>query len=489
MYGWEKTLDKLSSLEQLRFRALQICLHYLLPYLLVSKSYETLVGQFPWKIALGVELAFYLWMALVVLPRLHSKRQQIEPCHQSIEDVWTSSMDAAEAAAQLGYPLEKFFSGWFLGADMKSIPHGNFLGWASYMMYGQDASSLDSSRRQTVAATVDKMCTRFDLKPPSGEDPGIRYISLFGEPLRIYQRSLLIHTITVAAPRFAVGVVFRSVLGLQRVCCKETGMYYWWRAPLPTTPDSADSLPDLFFFHGLCGFTGYLPLLMAILLESPSRGAVLFEIEDVSQSLIFSRQMSRDAVVKTARSAQERLQAERQGSKRSCIILGHSLGSCAAAQLLQEPPTAVAGLVLIDPVCILLQLPDVAHGFLHRAPQTLFDWFCFIWCATEPGIAQFFRRRFFWYNSYLDVLTARDVPALVCLSENDRLVPSRAVRAYVDREMPKADVLWWEKLDHTYFMASPSCISQLLQWVRKCSKAEAGGEAVPPQHMEPHVGG
>lgn len=464
------TLGKNSILGRLQIRVLQLGLHYLLPYALVSKLWGLVVGPFPWVKALVIEAVFHMWMTCSVLPKLYRAPLVVETSKQSVKDVLLSSLEAVAAASRLGYPIEKFFSGWFLGAEMASIPRDNLVEWTSYMMISKAPSALEASVIKDVNEVVDKMCALFGLRPPLGYDCNLRFVDNLREPLMILQRSLLQYIIASAMPRLVVAVLFRCVLGLQRSCCEETGVYYWWRAPLLKSAASIDGLPDLVFFHGLCGFTGYVPLLMTILLQSPSRGAVLIEVEDVSQCLNFERPLTPEAVVKTTRSALVRLQSQRLGPKRSCIIVGHSLGACNAAQLLEEPPAEVAGTVLIDPVAVLLALPDVAFGFLHRIPQTVFDWFCFMWCSTEPGIAYFFRRRFFWYNCIFKPDKIKNIQTLLCLSENDRLVPSKAVRPYAAYAMPHADILWWKNLDHTSFMGSVRCHVDVAQWILKCPR-------------------
>mmetsp|Transcript_107938 Transcript_107938/g.196492 ORF Transcript_107938/g.196492 Transcript_107938/m.196492 type:complete len:490 (-) Transcript_107938:96-1565(-) len=489
MYGWEKTLGRCSVLEHVCIRFLQICLHYILPYVMISRLWMATIGPFPWTFALLVEIAFHIWMAQSVLPKLHATPAEIEPCHEPIEDKWMSSVEAISAVAKLGYPLEKFLSGWFLGAEMKRISYDKLLAWCSWMLCGKDPSVLKPDCRKTLTRIVDQMCSRLGLNLAASDDPDVEFISLFGEPLLFLQRSFLMYAISSALPRLVASLVFQTVLGLKREHCEETGMYYWWRAPCPEHVDFVDAPPDLLFFHGLCGLTGYIPLITGILLKSPSQGAVLFEIEDVSQSLNFSRRLSMDAVQKTARCATNRLQEARGGPQRSCIVVGHSLGSCAVAQLAEQPPAPLAGVVLIDPVAILLMLPDVAHGFLHRMPQTVFDWFCFLWCASEPGIANFFRRRFFWYNSCVDLPSLRHVPTLLCLSGSDRLVPSETVRAYAEQVLPEADILWWEKMDHTCFMTSARCHMQVLQWIEKCCKGKEGKVKPPAAVLEPYMAG
>jgi len=63
------------------------------------------------------------------------------------------------------------------------------------------------------------------------------------------------------------------------------------------------------------------------------------------------------------------------------------------------PVTApIAGAVFVDPIVVMLEMPDVAHSFLYRAPRSAFEWLCFLWCASEPGMQLYFRRRFSWYQ-------------------------------------------------------------------------------------------
>jgi len=466
MYGWDNTLDKLSPLGHFRIRLLQFGLHYAVPYFLVSKMWARIAGKFPWRLAIGIEVLFNRWMAHIVLPRLRETPVVLEPSWQPIKEAWTSAMDAVQASAKVGYPFEKFFSGWWHGADVASIPRDNLVEWVGCACFGKEAH--EPSCQKDAVEMVDQTCARFGLNPPVGHDSNVRFHDPASGPLYILQRSLLMYVISSALPRLAVAALFRVVLGLRRSSCEETGVHYWWRAPLAKDPNCVEGPPDLLFFHGLCGFTGYVPLVLLILLQSPSRGAVLFETEDVSQCLNFARPHTRVAVVKTARSALERLHSERGGPKRSCVIFGHSLGSAAAAQLLEDPPTAIAGTVLADPVCLLLQLPDVAHSFLQRSPETIFDWFCFLFCATEPGIQRCVRN-LVWYNSCLNPQSAKHVPTLLCLSGKDRVVPSQVVRDYAETALPHADVLWWAHLHHTCFMLSVRCNMEVAQWILNCS--------------------
>lgn len=68
-----------------------------------------------------------------------------------------------------------------------------------------------------------------------------------------------------------------------------------------------------------------------------------------------------------------------------CFI-GHSFGSVVVSWMIASAPECVESVLLLDPVSLMLQEPDVAHNFLYREPglgspavQTFFKYFV----ATE----------------------------------------------------------------------------------------------------------
>jgi len=50
-------------------------------------------------------------------------------------------------------------------------------------------------------------------------------------------------------------------------------------------------------------------------------------------------------------------------------IIGHSYGSLVATHFVRTRPDRVASLGLIDPVSILLCLPDVVYNFIYKPPE------------------------------------------------------------------------------------------------------------------------
>lgn len=464
LYGWPQTFSELSSAGWLCIYVLQIILHYVLPYLVVSRICSAAGFAFPWRAAMAVELAFHAWLLMVIVPSLEKRGLQEEAPVSGARQAWTDAMASVKAADAVGYPFLKFLSGWFLGADPLQIRHDNLVEWVCCMAFAREPQSVSTSQQQEAQAMAEEVCTCFGFKPASGYNSDLRFQFFFREPLFFLHRSCLQYVLTSMLPRLAVACVFRMLFGLRRECCKSTGIHYWWRA---SSYSGESQQSDLLFFHGLCGFTGYIPLLAGLLLRS-SRGAVLVETEDVSQCLNFERRASRAGIMEAVKEGLLKLKLARGShSQGRCIVLGHSLGSCAVAWVLDElrGTGLIAGAVLIDPVSILLPLPDVAFGFLYRVPHTAFDWLCFLWCSTEPGISFYFRRRFFWYNNMLKPEHLEGVPTLLCISAVDKLVPSETVRAYAVNFMPKATIRWWEGTEHTGFMGSPACTLEVVRWI------------------------
>mmetsp|Transcript_18022 Transcript_18022/g.42120 ORF Transcript_18022/g.42120 Transcript_18022/m.42120 type:complete len:466 (+) Transcript_18022:89-1486(+) len=463
MYGWPTTLDKLSSFGWARIVTAQVVLHYVLPYSLARIAFHIVGLPFSWVVAAMVELAFLAYMQAVPLQKMRQSPLVVEPPTKAPEEIWRDSLAKVKLADTMGYSVERFISGWFLGADPAQIRRENLAQWVSHMLYAKAPADLTATEQSAISSMVDLTAEVCGLTPEPGYNPEVHCVHFLLEPMRVLHRSLLIYIMTSFIPRMATKMVFQVVLGLQRKRCKESGLYYWWRAPRCTD----EAVPDLLFFHGLCGFTGYLPVIVITLLTSPSRGAVLLELEDVSQCLNFDRWPTRQAVLGAVQSGLAQLASVR-GYSRPVVVFGHSLGTCAATAVLEESNADIIGVMLVDPVCMLLELPDVAYGFLYRAPQEFFDWLCLLWCSGEPGISLYFRRRFFWYNNTFSFDLFKGKRAVVCLSEHDQMVPSHAVRAYLERSCKGVDVIWWPSTGHTGFMLDPFSQKQIVQWLQSC---------------------
>ncbi|GAB7362879.1 hypothetical protein MBLNU230_g3181t1 [Neophaeotheca triangularis] len=122
----------------------------------------------------------------------------------------------------------------------------------------------------------------------------------------------------------------------------------------------------------------------------------------------------------------------------SFILASHSYGSILSTHILAHPPLAarLSGLLLIDPVSILLHLPHVAYNFTARPPTTANEWQLWFFASKDFGVAWTLGRHFFWsenclWREDLERFVGRGGRVTVSLAGRDLIVDSGAVGRYL----------------------------------------------------------
>jgi len=149
----------------------------------------------------------------------------------------------------------------------------------------------------------------------------------------------------------------------------------------------------------------------------------------------------------------------RSNKPTKAVFFCHSLGSTLIVWLLKFAPDRVSGLVLCDPVSLLLQYSDVAYNFLYRPSVAAAEIF-FEWIAKEPGIAFTLGRNFHWFDNVFPMIAGdgelrffpEELETVVFLSEKDCIVPTRRIHDFVRRERMKVAVHVMPELDHGGFL-------------------------------------
>ena len=120
------------------------------------------------------------------------------------------------------------------------------------------------------------------------------------------------------------------------------------------------------------------------------------------------------------------------------ILVSHSYGTVISTHLLKTPSIAprIGPVVLIDPVSILLHLPDVAYNFTRRLPTEANEHQLYYFASMDPGVSHTLSRHFFWNENVLwkKDLGGRNVT--VSLSGRDLIVNTEAVEIYLNEEPP-----------------------------------------------------
>lgn len=119
-----------------------------------------------------------------------------------------------------------------------------------------------------------------------------------------------------------------------------------------------------------------------------------------------------------------------------CVLVSHSYGSVITTHLLKTPSTAklVGPVVLIDPVSILLHLPDVAYNFTRRQPEKANEYQLYYFASMDMGVSHTLSRHFFWNENVLWKKDLKGRRVTVSLSGRDLIVDTEAVGRYLSED-------------------------------------------------------
>lgn len=115
------------------------------------------------------------------------------------------------------------------------------------------------------------------------------------------------------------------------------------------------------------------------------------------------------------------------------VLVSHSYGSVITTHLLKNEITnpMIGPVVLIDPVTILLHLPDVAYNFTRRKPQRANEWQLYYFASMDMGVSHTLSRHFFWSENVLWKRDLGDRPVTVSLAGQDLIVDTESVGDYM----------------------------------------------------------
>ncbi|KAK3385419.1 hypothetical protein B0H63DRAFT_394603 [Podospora didyma] len=180
------------------------------------------------------------------------------------------------------------------------------------------------------------------------------------------------------------------------------------------------------------------------------------------------------------------------------VLVSHSYGSVLTTHILRSPELGprVRAAVLIDPVSVLLHVPDVAYNFTRRKPRTANEWQLWYFASMDMGVAETLARHFFWRENIiwreelLALGTERKV--VVSLSGRDLIVDTHTVARYLASEGEFANVshedpafvsrrdtyrapsgleiLWFPQLDHAQVFDARQDRARLVEVIKRFSR-------------------
>ena len=315
------------------------------------------------------------------------------------------------------YSVERFIQLFFLGANVCDIKEKNFDSFLAWAMLGKRLSAASDEELSKIIFVKNEFCKRHNLKFEPGYNHNVGHLDMtLKETIPYLHRPLLLYVSSGTMELFGNCIFY--IVGFQRL--ELNGVKYWYRHGPPCS-----SVKPLLFFHGICtGWFAYFGVVSALGRE---RAVVLVDLDAIK---IKSMQFEMPTSEKYCEIVYKILQRHNI-SKVS--LAAHSFGTITAGWFVRAYPSAVDHLTLIDPVSLLLALPDVAYAFLHRPPSTLIEWIIFLGASRELTISHTLHRNFWWYRNILwleDV--PHSIPVVVGLAQNDEIANTKAVAEYVE---------------------------------------------------------
>jgi hypothetical protein len=157
-------------------------------------------------------------------------------------------------------------------------------------------------------------------------------------------------------------------------------------------------------------------------------GVVAIELLAVSNKICAPMPSSGELVESISR-----ILAQHGAEYDSFVFVGNSYGTLLVSPMLRRPGVAdkMASVVLVDPVSLLLHLPDVAWNFTRRRPRTGPEWEIYYGAATDPMVAHTLARRFDFCDGILWREQLMGRRTTVILGGRDCVTHPMAVASYV----------------------------------------------------------
>jgi len=315
------------------------------------------------------------------------------------------------------YTFEKFFSGYFRNAKMSDIKRENLVHFLSWVLHAKHVNDLTDAEKVILYEHEESICKRYKLKLEPGYNKDVQHISMTIEDIPYLHRPLLIYILSGLYE--AVGAIYFRSAGFHKL--NHRGVEYWHK-PVRSTFISSKS--PIVLFHGITsGWLSYFQLSKQL---SQDREIFMLDLDGIKMmSLVFE--------MPTPELYCEIVQQILENHKitEKVHIVGHSFGTFTAAWIARYCPHIVSHLTLLDPVSLLLGLPEVAYSFLYRKPTKMMEYLIYYVAATEITIATMLRRNFWWYKN---MLWLEDLPThisvVIGLAGNDEVTAPHSVREY-----------------------------------------------------------
>ena len=396
------------------------------------------------------------------------------------------------------YVLEDYLRGWFLGAALEDIRRENlreFLLWGFFdTRYDpENRNALSILEWEEVEGYINEIEQNLGRPIKEGRGKAICLRLTFDEVYAAY-RSLTWYIIIFGVDQYAHFML--SWYGFKHHATKHNSitstfpprpqtllaehqspardLSYWYR------PHRANGKKPVVFFHGIgVGLWLYVRFLWQICSsrtgdDSEDVGVIALEILPVSFRITNPPPKKADFILQMT-------QIVDHHGWQDFAIVSHSYGSTLTTHALLDPNLGprISSVVQVDPVTIMLHLPDVAYNFTRRQPRSAEEWGLWYFAGTDPGVACCLSRHFGWRDNIIwkeDLLGSPvgNRKVAICLAGKDIIVNTASVSKYLGvggksskgNAAADIDVVFFESLGHAGVFENKASFEQLVQLVR-----------------------
>lgn len=314
------------------------------------------------------------------------------------------------------YETTDFFTGFFCGAKLETIKKDNYRSFLAWMMYANFYEKLSSDENKTLNEAMHATFKRLNLTPEDGFNPDIKHVNMtLDKNIPYIHRPLFLYM--VSGIKNVLTNITLQGLGFHQH--KMQNLTYWYR-PSGTSEDYS---APIMFFHGIT--PGWAPYINCVMKLSHKRAVFLMDLEAIKINSLNFEMPTPEHYSSTVKKIIDK------HNIRKVSLVGHSFGSITAGWFLKSFPDSVSHLTLIDPVSLMLALPDVAYNYLYRPPSSIMQWIL-MRTSKDVTISNCLRRNFWWYKN---VLWLEDIPldigVHVSLAGSDEVTKSDTIQEYV----------------------------------------------------------
>jgi len=219
----------------------------------------------------------------------------------------------------------------------------------------------------------------------NGHNPDVKHVCMTWEEISFLHRPLFLYVTSGIMQIVTTTLLFRTC-GFRSYELRE---FHYWYCPGP----AQSNLDPIIFLHGITpGWLGYAKLVFAL---GKGRPIFLIDLEGIRIKSMSFRMPNPEYFSRTMKQILKRHRYD------TASIVGHSFGTITAGWIIKHNPEIVSHVTLIDPVSLLLCLPDVAFAFVYRKPSTATEWIIYFFASKELTISNTLHRHFSWYRNVL----------------------------------------------------------------------------------------